>query len=205
MEIAERPEAKAAVRSAEEFVISNDGQLENADKFQTALQALEKTIKSDFKKSKEQAWSAHKAIVAQEAKHLKPVQQARKILKSKMANYQEEQERIRQEEERKAQEAARAAAEQSQLEEAEHAEEMGDKKRADEILSKPVDAAPVVVPRKTPKTATVLRKVWAYEIVDEAKIPREFLAVDVVKIGKAIRALGNSLNIPGIRVYQKTV
>lgn len=42
------------------------------------------------------------------------------------------------------------------------------------------------------------RKVWKFEIVDAALVPREYLAVDE----KAIRAAGHEEEIPGIRWYE---
>lgn len=42
---------------------------------------------------------------------------------------------------------------------------------------------------------------WTFEVTDEAAVPRAYLAVDLVKIGKAVR--GGVRAIPGIRIYER--
>lgn len=67
-----------------------------------------------------------------------------------------------------------------------------------------VVAVPVVNDIKTQRgnisTATI-RKVWKYRIIDELKIPREYLAVDTTKINYAVRA--GIRKIEGIEIYQE--
>ena len=47
-----------------------------------------------------------------------------------------------------------------------------------------------------------IRKVWTFEIVDETKIPREFLMPDEVKIRAAVRGGQGGFDIPGIRQFE---
>ena len=46
------------------------------------------------------------------------------------------------------------------------------------------------------------RKVWKFEIVAEAEIPREYMAADEVAIRRAIMA--GQREIPGVRIYQES-
>jgi phage gp36-like protein len=48
---------------------------------------------------------------------------------------------------------------------------------------------------------TITRKKWTFEIVDISKIPREYLMVDTVKINQAIKQ--GVREIPGVKIYQK--
>ena len=49
------------------------------------------------------------------------------------------------------------------------------------------------------------RKKWSFEIVDAAKIPREYLVPNEVAIGGVVRALKGATNIPGIRVVSTDI
>jgi len=44
-------------------------------------------------------------------------------------------------------------------------------------------------------------KLWKFEVVDATLVPRDYLAVDEVKIGKVVRALKLETRIPGIDPY----
>jgi hypothetical protein len=60
----------------------------------------------------------------------------------------------------------------------------------------------VVIPKTIPKQEGIsTRKTWKFRIVDTAKIPREYMTVDEVKIGQIVRAMKELSNIPGVEVY----
>lgn len=46
-----------------------------------------------------------------------------------------------------------------------------------------------------------MRKIWDFEIVDESKIQRDYLCVDLKKIGKVVRA--GIRQIEGVRIFEK--
>jgi hypothetical protein len=121
--------AMSSVAAAQAMTIKTDKDFTVADFFCVNLKALEKEIIDTFKEPKEKAWSAHKAIVAAEAKHLLPVQEARKIAKEKMSEFQDEQECIRQAEEKRLQEEANKRAEEDAIQAAAEAEKSGDRDR----------------------------------------------------------------------------
>lgn len=61
----------------------------------------------------------------------------------------------------------------------------------------------IVVP--APKIdGVVVRTIWKYRIIDETKIPREYLMPDEKKIGAVVRASGGSIKIDGIEIYSET-
>ena len=54
-------------------------------------------------------------------------------------------------------------------------------------------------------TGTSVRKTWVFEVEDPAKVPREFLTVDDVKVRQAMEAQGpENTTIPGIKIYQES-
>lgn len=197
--------AQDHLSSARALVVESPEQFTRADVFCVGLKELEKEIISTFKEPKEKAWQSHKAIVAAEAKHLEPVQEARKIAKGKMVVFQEAEERKRQEDERRRQAEARREEEDRKLREAEALEKAGDKKSAQEVIESPVVIAPVKVVSQVPKSSTVFQERWDFQITDPTKIPREYLTVDTVRLGAVVRATKGALEIPGVRIFSKKV
>lgn len=63
--------------------------------------------------------------------------------------------------------------------------------------------APTVHAPKVKGVST--RKIWKFEIIDQGKIPREYLVPNTTAIGGVVRALKINTNIPGIRVYSEDV
>jgi len=59
-------------------------------------------------------------------------------------------------------------------------------------------------PAKLQTSGSRVAEVWAWELVDETKIPREFLTIDTTKINAAVRENKGATQIDGIRVYSET-
>lgn len=125
--------------------------------------------------------------------------------KAAINSYLQELERQRAENERKALEAARK--EQERLAKlAAKAEARGDEKKAEQFQ----DRASGVVPEYVPEVSTKVRgissrEVWKYEVTDLSLVPREYLIVDTVKLGDVARAMKETANIPGVRVYKESI
>ena len=80
-----------------------------------------------------------------------------------------------------------------------------EKKAEEEAKAAPKGAEPALATETSVRTGaglTSAKKVWRFKMVDEAKIPREFLILDTIVVRKAI-ADGNR-TIPGLEVYQET-
>ena len=81
------------------------------------------------------------------------------------------------------------------------AKDLKDKELIKEIKAMPLEPDPVVIEKQTPKVEGLsYRENWWFKITDATKIPREYLCVDEVKIGKIVRALKQEANIPGVEV-----
>jgi len=123
-----------------------------------------------------------------------PVGEAEGLVKSKVAVYF----RARQEAARKEQERLRRAAEAKAARQAARA-----KARGEEPPPPIIPLPSVAAPEKTTRTeagSVTVRKVWRFEITDEAAVPREWLMVNEKAIGAAVKA--GIRSIPGVRVYQ---
>jgi hypothetical protein len=123
----------------------------------------------------------------------------RKIKEDQERAWREKEEAARKEAERlekagKAEEAEKARAEQAKA--AKLAEER--RLQAEEVRV----VAPVLAPTVEKTSGISGRKNWKFEIVDEALIPRKYLQPNLVQIGKEVRAVGENLSIPGVRIYE---
>lgn len=116
--------------------------------------------------------------------------QAEEELRVKMTKYSDEQEKKRRDEE------DRIRKEQ----EKKYKEELKEAKKEHKVPSPP--PAPIHV--ETEKVEGLqMRKQWTFRIVDEKKIPREYLTPDVKKIRKVVQA--GIRKITGIEIYQESI
>jgi hypothetical protein len=168
------------------------------------IKDIRKKIEATFKPIKQKMDAAKKEVLDQEKAADKPLLEAEAWLKPLISNYLIEQEKARKAEEDRLREIARKEEEERQLQAAIEAEQNGSKEEAEEIISAPVQAAPVVVPKTVPKVAGISqRENWKFRIIDEKKIPREFLKVDEVKIGAYARAMKSAGKIEGVEIYNE--
>jgi hypothetical protein len=69
-----------------------------------------------------------------------------------------------------------------------------------------IEAPPVPAVMEKPQTdGLAMREVWEFEVSDPELIPRKYMCVDYVKLGKVVRALKDQANIPGVRVYCRKI
>lgn len=123
---------------------------------------------------------------------LKPLEEIEAKVKRLISNYTLEQERLRREEERRLQEL--------------HAKEMAKQERKAEKTG--ADFVPSVAPTiaqaaptiKTESGKTTTIKVWKFEIVYAAQVPREYLEVNESLVRKAVQ--NGAREIAGVRIYK---
>lgn len=121
---------------------------------------------------------------------LAPFQEMESSLKRKMGAYMEAQQK-------------KADAEAKAIEDARAKEAAKAEKKGEVVQSPP--PMPVARPTSSVQTTTgkaSAKKVWKYEIVDESKLPREFLQPDPGAIQKAVRE--GSRSIEGVRIFEHT-
>lgn len=183
------------------IVINNNDTLTIANGFLGAIKTMRKEIDDTFNPIIKKAFTAHKEAVAQKKRYEKPLIDAEKSVKLKIASYMREQEEIR----RKKEEEARKAEEERQLME-KHAQILSDAGRHDaaEDAKKSIPAQKEYVPHEVPKLqGTGIRRIWKWRVVDESKIPREYLVVDSAKITRLVKSTKGQIRIPGIEIYSE--
>lgn len=188
------------------FEITTQEDLERAEEFLKSCYEREKMIGEHCDADIKAANDLHKSLVAKRRRYLEPVQNLIGQLKNQVSGWLIRQKAKRDAEIAAAEAAARKAEEDKRLADAQAMQEQGHTEAAEEILSAPV--APVITAPQPPKAkaaSTTLTKTWRFEIVDAAKIPREYLAVDETKIGRVVKAHSGTIAIPGVRIYCEEV
>lgn len=195
--------ALTAVDQARALIIKTNEDFAAADQFSMSLKGLEKEVDAAYDEHISAAFSAHKSLVAKKKLYAAPIEEARKIIRSKMGVYQDEQEAIRVKEEARLREIARKEAEEAALNAAIEAESSGDTEGASAIMAEPVVVAPVVLSKSVPKASTSIPRPWTFRVVNLALVPRAYLMLDEVKLGQQARATKDTIKIPGIEFFQR--
>ncbi len=198
-------QVELAVQESQSLVITNDVQLEGAGSFLRGIKTILKRIDDTFNEPIQAAHAAHKTMLAAKKKHADPLLQAERAVKGGIGKYQAEQRKLREDEERRLREKAQQEEEERRLAEAEELEKQGEPEAAEELISQPVVAPPVVLPGP-PKVAGVsTRTAWKWRMTDFRLVLREFLMVDEKKVNGVVRSMGMQTSIPGIEVYPEEV
>lgn len=190
--------------------IKDQEMLKQVNQAKLALRDLRNEIKSVFEPMKKKAYAAYKEILEQWKKIEAPVVEAEKYCDKLLAAWFAEQRRQREEAERKRLEAIRKQREEEErkLREALKAEEEGRKSDAERLLEEAIEKKPAVIPPKPKpqKLEGVYSRIdYDFEIIDESKIPREYLRPDETKIRRAIREAKGEIEIPGIKVIKREI
>lgn len=124
-----------------------------------------------------------------------------RVLEQGRLAYSREQERIRQEQERKLQEEAEKRRKEA-FQKAEAARKAGNEAKAEKYEDKANGIVAPSLASTVQKTAGIATcKHWKFEITNEAIIPRKYMTPNLTLIGKEVRAVGDVLSIPGVRIY----
>ena len=166
---------------------------------------------------------AESAVKVYDAKMLVYRKEQERIAAEAQRKLEEEARKRREELERQAREVERKAAEKAVAERkaAEEAAAQGraaeaakmreqaaerERKAAELAEARREAAAAVVAPTVVAQVPQVkghsVIEMWGFEVTDAALIPREYLMPDEDRIGKVVRALKMTANIPGIRVIR---
>jgi colicin import membrane protein len=177
------------------------------------IKTLRKEIAESCDPVVKAAHEAHKKAVKQKKDLEAPLLKAEKIIKDRMGEYAEAEERRRREEEARLAAEARAQEEEARLREAEQLEKAGEHEAAEEVISAPSVAPPPVVPRAVPKTAGVsTRENWSAQVtslealvkaVAEGKASIGLVQANETALNGMARSLKGSMQVPGVKAICK--
>lgn len=199
-------EVDLMVTNARDFSIMTAADMVQAGELWNAIKDIRAKVAETFGPIKEKTHAAWKEAVAQEKRHDEPLAEAQRGIKGKMIAYDRQQEAIRRVEQAKAEAEAKRKSEEEALELAAELEKAGLKQEAAFAVEFPEEPPQVIIPKATPKIeGFVIRTHWTFDVIDHNSVPREFLCVDLVKIGQVVRAMKGATNIPGIRAFEEKI
>jgi len=213
-DLTKNPQAQVLAEQAEG--IFNDVQkytITDIEIYNTAADHL-KTIKGKTKEIDDARKSMTKPLDESKKKIMdffrKPLEQlklAEGKIKGAMLDFKREQERKRQEEEARLRALAEKEAEKERKKlekKAEKAEAKGDTEKAEELREQKEEVfapTPIVESKVNKVSGISTKKVWKYRIVDETKIPHEYMMPNEKKIGQFARMAQGTQQVPGIEFY----
>lgn len=174
--------------------------------FIKGIKGLSKQISETFDPIIAKAYSAHKEAVAQKKKFTDKLDNAERIIKTKMNAWTQAQEKLRIEAQRKAEEAEKKRLEEEALAKA---SKESDPEKQEEILNTAINEKPFVAPKEVaPKVEGVsTRKVYKWDLVDVKMVAIKYLMVNEKEINKIVTALGPEAEmiVGGIKVREEVV
>jgi hypothetical protein len=173
------------------------------------IKSLIKEVEKTFDPIIKKAHEAHKEALNQKNRYLKPLEDVEKKIKLAMNVFIREQQRKLELEKLEKEKELRRQQEEEALKKAQLLTEQGHTELAEKEIVKAIET-PVVVTNldnevQKQKGVSHIKK-WVFELIDETKVSKDFLVVDVKKIGKTVSALGKDAEklIGGIKVYEET-
>ncbi len=196
---------KLICEKASDLSVKNTEEAEFATRFLGEVKSEIRTTDDHRKRLVKPFQDAVKNLNNEFKNRIEPMQKVERIVKQKLADHLDAEEKKREEE------AARVAEEQRKKEEAaqkkiDAAKSDAAREKAEENLQKVAEEAPEVEAAETSiRTSAGLastRKIWDFEVKKENEIPREFLKIDETKIRQKIR--DGEREIKGLKIFQKT-
>lgn len=192
--VAEESRALSApvVERAREFAVTDDPSFERGAALLKELVTARKAVDDLFTPIVRSVNAARNKVRA-------PLQQAEDRIRLELGKYAQAKER------------ARVEAAGRELQEQQRLLALGEREEGEQGTTGEAPAASTPTPEpehlpELPKPEGLgFRDLWCFEITNEAQIPREFLMPDETKIGRVVRALMSSTNIPGVRVFSRKV
>ena len=212
---ATRQKAQTALQAAQGLTIVDNQGFEQAGAMRDALKELSAEIDATFDGPIAAAFKAHKEIVAAKKLHAVPVEEAARVIKTKMIAWSLEQERLRQIEQARLEREAKEKAEAEALQLAEELEKAGLKQEAEQVISEPVQADVVLAPKTTPKVEGFsYRTIYSAEVfylpgliaaVAAGAVPQAAILPNQQFLNEQARSLKHELKWPGVKVIERKV
>jgi hypothetical protein len=208
-----RAEGELLIADANALAITDDTSNETAADFAKSINKSIAGVESYFKGLIEPVRAGLQALYDRRKLHLEPRESALQIVKGKLGEYRQLQERAAAEEARKREEAARRVEEEIRGEEFDAAVAAGDEVAAQQIIERPVMVPPPVIAVQKPKGLS-FRETWAFEVTSVLDLAKFVIAhpeyANVLSANAtAIRQLVNAqkqacaLHGHGVRIYSE--
>lgn len=205
-----KAEALAIPTKIQTIVIQGQADLDVLNGLMVEVDARLEYFSNLYRPQIAKADALHKSLLADMKNLTGPLELARKLGRSKMADYLAEEDRKRlaiERERQMAEEKARKEAEKTS-DKAHELIQKGQEAKAEAIIDKAAEkieatlAAAPVVPEK-PQADYRLTESWDIEVMNADLVPRQYCEPDEVKIRRIVKANEGRIEIPGVRIFRK--
>ena len=204
-------DALAKIEAGLALAIVDQPSLDVANDLLHCIKDYEIAVEKELGPGIQKAFEQHRYLVAQKKRWLDRAIAVRDILKKKVADFLQEQDRIRWDAQRKAT-LAKKQVEAETWKGVDRAHELIREGKLDEVDQvttesakkiEAIQAAAPVVPEKVVAEGSYLREDWDFEVVDAKLVPDEFKLIDEKKLRGVVKFMKDQTNIPGIRAFSK--
>ncbi|HWO15051.1 MAG TPA: hypothetical protein VNN80_36360 [Polyangiaceae bacterium] len=177
--------------------------LARAREVRVEIGARQKQIADQLARPKSWAHSLHQWFCTLERAALAPLTNLDNFEKEQIRAFNDEQTRQREARERELAEARRLADEARATAEAAALERAGEHQLAAAVVAEQLAAPPpmVILPNDVKAAGQTFRRRWTFEVVIESEVPRDFMTIDTVKLGRYASAMKGSGQVPGVRFF----
>lgn len=192
------------IEKAKAFRITTQEHREYAGALLKEIKGLRTQINKTFDPLITQAYTHHRALVAEKKKHDDPLCEAFELVRQEGAKDAAEQQRVVNAEQERLRKEAYAKAEAEREAERKRLWADGQRKAAQAVAAAPVIVEPVAPPPPAAKVEGVsAKRVWKARIVDVTLIPHEYMLPDTQKLDKLAKALRGEMKVPGVQAYEE--
>ena len=190
---------------ANEIVVSNNEQYEQASEFCKGIKTLAKGITDYFEPMVSKAYSSWKELTTKKKEQLDPLEVIEKNIKSKMDTFYLKQQQEIQRQQREL-ETKKRQEEEAIAKELREQEKKGNEAKAEELRQKMAEkqaeiVIPVTVQAKV--SGTAVKEVWDYKVEDISKVERKYLIINDDLLSKLATATKGKLEVKGIQFFSK--
>jgi hypothetical protein len=184
------------------IAVTDQASLIDAGHVREMIGERENAILAQMAQPKRAAHGVHAWICTLERALLAPLRELDERLKREIQTYYAAETIRREAREREIAKARQEAEQARAATEAAALERAGEHALAAAVVEDAISAPPPVVALVDEVRAVqAFRRTWKCDVVDLALVPREFLVVDLARLGSYARAMKESANVPGVRFY----
>lgn len=191
-------ENSAVVTAAETLAVSDRVEYALAGEFLKKIKEVKGKVTEALEPNVKRWYEGHKKAKAEFNERMKPLDDAERIVKSKMQTFFAAEEKKRQDEERE-KKAREEELEREKEEKAKALLDQGEFKKAEAVLNA-TEVLPEVQDKVKAQGVSMVKN-WKFRIINPGLVPDQYKIIDEKAIGQVVRGLKERASIPGVEVY----
>ena len=198
-------ETDSLVVLAQKMMVETPEGFQGAAEFLKGIKGMMSRVEDEFDENIKKAHSTWKGLLAQKNKYLDPLKDAETLIKRKMGDFNNEQERKVREEQAKIDLQARKDRETLERK-AKEAEAKGNTEKAEELRLRAATAPVPVVEKAVPIVSGVrTSKTWKCTLEKPELVENQWKIIDTKAVEAFVKATKGQTPVPGFRIYEDTI